>query len=168
MTDSGHTRCLHQLWPAHVTVEELPRPIFVSCSNALRAHAVKVLCEAIQLGEDSEQCFARIATTKSKGLLKSPHIVQWLIASLDGPPKAQNPMILRQLYNRESRSFTYILGCAESRQGIIIDPVLDHHKRDLELVEDLNLHLQTAIDTHLHNDRRSGRGRRTNHAPRLS
>jgi sulfur dioxygenase len=45
-----------------------------------------------------------------------------------------------------------------ARQGIIIDPTEAHHERDLSLAEDLHLHLLTAVDTHLHADRRSGIG----------
>jgi sulfur dioxygenase len=48
--------------------------------------------------------------------------------------------------------------CITARQGIIIDPTEAHHERDLSLAEDLHLHLLTAVDTHLHADRRSGLG----------
>lgn len=50
--------------------------------------------------------------------------------------------------------------CAQTtgRQAVIIDPVLSQHERDLQLTEDLELHLLRAIDTHVHEDRPSGTG----------
>jgi hypothetical protein len=81
LVDHLTVRDAHEIFEA---VQDLPKPIFISCNNALRSHAVKVLCEALTLEESSDETFARIAKTKSRGLLKSPHIVQWLIASIDG------------------------------------------------------------------------------------
>ncbi|KAG5177922.1 metallo-beta-lactamase superfamily protein [Tribonema minus] len=67
-------------------------------------------------------------------------------------------MICRQLFDRDSCSYTYLLACQDTRQAVIIDPVLSQHTRDLNLIEELELHLLRAIDTHVHEDRFSGIG----------
>ena len=61
-------------------------------------------------------------------------------------------MIFRQLFDAESSTFTYLLADEATRQGIIIDPVLDNFHRDSALVQELGLDLKYSIDTHVHAD----------------
>ena len=61
-------------------------------------------------------------------------------------------MIFRQLFDAESSTFTYLLADEATRQGIIIDPVLDNFHRDSALVHELGLDLKYSIDTHVHAD----------------
>lgn len=61
-------------------------------------------------------------------------------------------MIFRQLIETDSSTFTYLLACPDTRQAILIDPVLDTVKRDLEVLEELDLKLIYSLDTHLHAD----------------
>lgn len=51
---------------------------------------------------------------------------------------------LLQLFDTESSTYTYLLGDGASKVAVLIDPVLQHAKRDLQLVEDLNLKLVYA------------------------
>ncbi len=61
-------------------------------------------------------------------------------------------MIFRQLFDPQSSTYTYILGCADSRDAIIIDPVFEQHARDAALVRELNLNVRYVLDTHVHAD----------------
>ena len=65
-------------------------------------------------------------------------------------------MILRQLFHAASCSYTYLIAGGRDRAAVLIDPVLEDVDRYVQLLEELDLRLVTAIDTHLHADRLSG------------
>jgi glyoxylase-like metal-dependent hydrolase (beta-lactamase superfamily II) len=65
-------------------------------------------------------------------------------------------MIFRQLYEPDSSTYTYLLGCAETGQAVLIDPVIDTVERDLEALKSLGLALVYTIDTHFHADHLTG------------
>lgn len=67
-------------------------------------------------------------------------------------------MIFRQLFDKESSTFTYVLGDAASGQAALIDPVVENVERDLRLLEDLGLSLSVVLDTHVHADHVTGAG----------
>ena len=67
-------------------------------------------------------------------------------------------MIFRQLFDRVSFTYTYLLASEESRQALIIDPVLERVDRYLQLLEELDVRLMKVIDTHVHADHISGMG----------
>ena len=68
-------------------------------------------------------------------------------------------MILRQLFDRASSSYTYIFADQSSKNACIIDPVKDNVQHYIQLCEDLNLHLVLALDTHVHADHITGLGK---------
>ncbi len=61
-------------------------------------------------------------------------------------------MWFRQLFDRESSTYTYLLGDEASGEAVLIDPVLENVERDLGLLRDLGLRLRYALDTHVHAD----------------
>jgi len=65
-------------------------------------------------------------------------------------------LIFRQLFDAASSTYTYLLGCAVTRQAVIIDTVFEQHFRDRALIEELGLHLVAALDTHCHADHVTG------------
>ncbi|EFA02967.1 Persulfide dioxygenase ETHE1, mitochondrial-like Protein [Tribolium castaneum] len=66
--------------------------------------------------------------------------------------------IFRQLFDPKSSTYTYLLGDADSAECILIDPVVEHAKRDFQLTKDLNLRLVYAVNTHMHADHITGTG----------
>ena len=61
-------------------------------------------------------------------------------------------MIFRQLFEPLSSTYTYLLGCEDSGQAVLIDPVIVSMARDLAEVSRLGLTLAYSVDTHLHAD----------------
>ena len=61
-------------------------------------------------------------------------------------------MIFRQLFESSSSTYTYLIGCEETGQTALIDPVLETVERDLNEIKALGLELSFTIDTHIHAD----------------
>jgi glyoxylase-like metal-dependent hydrolase (beta-lactamase superfamily II) len=61
-------------------------------------------------------------------------------------------MIFRQLFEPLSSTYTYLLGCEETGQAVLIDPVITAMDRDLAEVKRLGLTLAYSLDTHIHAD----------------
>lgn len=61
-------------------------------------------------------------------------------------------MIFRQLFEPVSSTYTYLLGCEDSGQALLIDPVLPTWERDLVAVNALGLTLAFTLETHIHAD----------------
>src|SRR5687767_1240635 len=61
-------------------------------------------------------------------------------------------MIFRQLFDRESSTYTYLLAGRQSGEALLIDPVMDRTDQYLELIRQLGLKLVIAADTHIHAD----------------
>lgn len=60
-------------------------------------------------------------------------------------------MLFRQLFDRESCTYTYLVA-ASTGEALIIDPVLEHTEQYLRLLAELDLQLKFTFDTHVHAD----------------
>jgi sulfur dioxygenase len=67
-------------------------------------------------------------------------------------------MIFRQLFDSVSGTYTYLLASRRGGEALIIDPVIEKVDRYLQLVNELELKLVKAVDTHLHADHITGLG----------
>ena len=65
-------------------------------------------------------------------------------------------MIFRQLFDSGSSTYSYLLASRRGGEALIIDPVLERLDRYIQLLNELDLHLVKAIDTHLHADHFTG------------
>ena len=61
-------------------------------------------------------------------------------------------MIIRQLFDRESSTYTYLLADSSTHQAALVDPVRGQLERDLQLVAELGLTLTHVLETHVHAD----------------
>jgi glyoxylase-like metal-dependent hydrolase (beta-lactamase superfamily II)/rhodanese-related sulfurtransferase len=71
---------------------------------------------------------------------------------------AEARMIFRQLYDSVSGTYTYVLASRSGGEALIIDPVLEKVERYLQLLQELDVRLVKAVDTHLHADHITGLG----------
>lgn len=67
-------------------------------------------------------------------------------------------MLFRQLFDRESCTYTYLIACVQSNEAILIDSVKSHAEQYLQYLTELNLKLVLAMDTHVHADHITGMG----------
>jgi glyoxylase-like metal-dependent hydrolase (beta-lactamase superfamily II) len=61
-------------------------------------------------------------------------------------------MLFRQLFERESSTYTYLLASRRGGEALLIDPVKEELPKYLKLLEELELRLVFALDTHVHAD----------------
>ena len=61
-------------------------------------------------------------------------------------------MIFRQLFETETSTYSYLLGCERTRRAVLIDPVASEMDDYLELLQTLNLELIYSLETHVHAD----------------
>ncbi|MDA8095844.1 MAG: MBL fold metallo-hydrolase [Betaproteobacteria bacterium] len=65
-------------------------------------------------------------------------------------------MIFRQLFEPDSSTYTYLLACERTGEGVLIDPVIDAVDRDCELLRALGITLAFTLETHIHADHLTG------------
>ena len=61
-------------------------------------------------------------------------------------------MIFKQLFEPVSSTYTYLLGCEETGQAVLVDPVINAMDRDMQVLQELGLRLAYTLDTHIHAD----------------
>ncbi|MDM4772622.1 MBL fold metallo-hydrolase [Solimonas sp. SE-A11] len=67
-------------------------------------------------------------------------------------------MLFRQFFDTASSTYTYLLASGRGREAVIIDPVKENVAQYLQAIEQLDLRLVRAIDTHTHADHVTGLG----------
>jgi len=67
-------------------------------------------------------------------------------------------MIFRQLFDNVSGTYSYLIASRRGAEALIIDPVLEKVDRYIQLLNELDLRLVKAVDTHLHADHVTGLG----------
>jgi glyoxylase-like metal-dependent hydrolase (beta-lactamase superfamily II) len=67
-------------------------------------------------------------------------------------------MIFRQLFDRESCTYTYLLADPATNEAALVDTVREHVGRDLDLVTQMGLKLAAVCETHVHADHVTGAG----------
>ena len=65
-------------------------------------------------------------------------------------------MIFKQLFDKTSFTYTYLIASKKGREALIIDPVLDNVEQYIILLKELDLKLVKVIDTHIHADHVTG------------
>lgn len=67
-------------------------------------------------------------------------------------------MLFRQLFERESSTYSYLLAGRRGGEALLIDPVKEEVAKYVQLIRELDLRLVFAIDTHVHADHVTGLG----------
>jgi glyoxylase-like metal-dependent hydrolase (beta-lactamase superfamily II)/rhodanese-related sulfurtransferase len=67
-------------------------------------------------------------------------------------------MLFRQLFDKTSSTYTYLMASRPGGEALIIDPVFEQTNRYLKLLEELDLKLVKVVDTQIHADHVSAMG----------
>ena len=65
-------------------------------------------------------------------------------------------MIFKQVFDKKSSTYTYLIASSKGREALIIDPVIDNVPEYIKLLKELDLKLVKVIDTHIHADHVTG------------
>ena len=65
-------------------------------------------------------------------------------------------MIFKQVFDKKSSTYTYLIASSKGREALIIDPVLENVEVYIKLLDKLDLKLVKVIDTHIHADHVTG------------
>lgn len=61
-------------------------------------------------------------------------------------------MFIRQLFDRDTWTYTYLVADPVSKEAAIIDPVCEQFDRDAQLITELGFNLKYVLETHVHAD----------------
>lgn len=67
-------------------------------------------------------------------------------------------MKVRQLFDPESSTYSYLVWHTGTREAALIDPVHEQVNRDIQLIRELGLKLRYTLETHVHADHITGAG----------
>jgi len=132
----------------------LPRPTLVICKSSARASAVAVAFKAVSESMSLENIL-KLSEEKNLKYLGVPGLKMWVTTIIQNVSSAQrrvNNLIFRQLFDKESSTYSYLLADQISKDAILIEPVLDTVERDAEIIRELGLNLKYAVNTHVHSD----------------
>ncbi len=68
-------------------------------------------------------------------------------------------MLFRQLFDRESCTYTYLIADRTTKEAVLVDPVIEQVERDYKLIQELGLTLRYCLETHVHADHITGTGK---------
>ncbi|XP_062394561.1 persulfide dioxygenase ETHE1, mitochondrial [Sardina pilchardus] len=116
-------------------------------------------------------CAWRVKTTSSSRRIPALQLLCYGVSSTDlqSPVKTNiryycsrmnqgQGLLFRQLFESVSSTYTYLLADTETKEAVLIDPVLETVDRDLKLIDELGLSLKIAVNTHCHADHITGTG----------
>lgn len=61
-------------------------------------------------------------------------------------------MLFRQLFERESSTYSYLIASRRGGEALLVDPVKEELPKYLQLIRELDVRLVFAVDTHVHAD----------------
>jgi glyoxylase-like metal-dependent hydrolase (beta-lactamase superfamily II) len=65
-------------------------------------------------------------------------------------------MIFKQVFDKKSSTYTYLIASSKGREALIIDPIIENVDKYITLLNELDLKLVKVIDTHIHADHVTG------------
>lgn len=61
-------------------------------------------------------------------------------------------MLIRKLFDENISTYTYLVADEETKDAVLIDPMIDNVERDLQLIRDNGLTLKYCLQTHINGD----------------
>ena len=68
-------------------------------------------------------------------------------------------MFIRQLFDRDTSTYTYLLADPATKEAAAIDPVREQFDRDVKFINELGFDLKYVFETHVHADHVTSSGR---------
>ena len=96
--------------------------------------------------------------TRPSLFLRPQRITRHYFVTMGGASlvRSDEKMGLKQLFDEESSTYTYLLWDPSTKDAVLVDPVDVQVERDLKEVNDLGLKLSAGINTHAHADHITG------------
>jgi len=141
-------------------LDRLPRPLMVQCTSGMRAGAALLLWLAKERGYSAQSAHQLATDANLKfytNCVRCGPMREWLLQRLpaqDQVKVAAPPagLVMKQLFDTESSTFTYLLACEASKEAVLIDPVLEQKERDLAMIDEMGFELRYVLNTHAHAD----------------
>ena len=112
-------------------------PIIVHCYHGIRAG---LMCEVLE-----DMGFKNLYNGKNAAYILSAF-------------SSYSNLTIRQMFDRESCTYTYLLMDNATKSAVLIDPVLELVDRDMEELSNLGATLKYVLNTHVHADHITGSG----------
>lgn len=97
------------------------------------------------------------AQSNNLKFLGSPGLLSWVKIVIN-ELSTKNQLLIRQLFDKESSTYTYLLADEITKEAIVIDPVIEFVDRDDTIIKELGLQLKYVLNTHVHADHITGSG----------
>ena len=91
-------------------------------------------------------------------IVLSPSRIRSIMVKGGSIVRATDTIGVKQLFDDDSSTYTYLLYDADTKDAILVDPVDLQVDRDLKEVESLGLNLVYGVNTHAHADHVTGTG----------
>lgn len=65
-------------------------------------------------------------------------------------------MLFRQLFDQDTGTYTYLIADYQTKEAVLVDPVVEQVERDRKLINELGLTLRYCLETHIHADHITG------------
>ncbi|KAJ1640901.1 beta-lactamase-like protein [Pavlovales sp. CCMP2436] len=146
--------------PIFEALDAMATPGIVACKSGRRARIVVAAWACVRQGGDVDAAVAYLRSIEDA----TPENEQWVRGAVAAQSVGRsNPLIFRQLFEKESSTYTYLLADAVTRDAILIDPVDLTAERDLKVIDGIvtpdgkqGLTLLAGLNTHCHADHITG------------
>mmetsp|Transcript_16097 Transcript_16097/g.35350 ORF Transcript_16097/g.35350 Transcript_16097/m.35350 type:complete len:421 (+) Transcript_16097:93-1355(+) len=142
-------------------LDDMPRPLMLQCKSGNRAGAGMLLWLAHRRGYSAQSAVQLAVDCNLKfytNCATCGPVREWLVEQLPKGgdtilyPTSADSVVVEQLFDPDTSTFTYIIGCRSSGDAVLLDPVLEQKERDLSIIEELGFRLKYVMNTHCHAD----------------
>ena len=119
--------CLEAFAPYAMALDSLPRPTLVMCKSSRRAGAVLSAYRAVKAGLTADAALAQ-AGELGLSFTGVAGLASWM-STVVSSAASRSPLLFRQMFEKESSTYTYILADSISKDAVIIDPVVETTER---------------------------------------
>jgi sulfur dioxygenase len=141
------------------TIDKCEKPLLLLCKSNRRAGAVYSLYKGIQ-EKKSEQQLLDDSHSLQLSFPSTAPLFDWVKNC--HTIGTSSPILRRQFFENTSSTYTYLLVCSKTMEGILIDPVLETVERDAQIIKEMGVTLKYLLNTHVHADHITGSGKLKN------